>query len=753
MRSLIERIAEKHTVELSEAKDGIEKPWTIDGSQWMSLKGVKQPWAFEISPMQYARMGKSQKAAHDKKRAAEWQASMDAKKDWADAVLAASKSGEFDVGDKDVHPEAKSVVRRGKMAADKEKEADLLSRAEKDNEIQSASDLKVGDRVFSVMARGYVTVEKVAKKSIRVAGARGSVKQDVKYLRWLSNDDMKSAALGEDIANSSSSDVYPSPLGEKEFKMRELIERIASLKEADVYSITDFSKAENPSGEAQALAASVRKEIEKHMPPGVVLKCEVVRYLGRKSIHVTTALEKDLSKVANRIRDNDRALQTFYIDGVNDDDTLKDKLTATISRGDSLTVKPEPGSYYAFGHVKFGWRKKSGTPDQIVKHFGNYFKKVKKVIQDNKDMMPEGIETGTMRGLIEKSIERLEGTGKEFAQRYSMDVPEEQNLFEYSRKMSAAAAKKIKGHLVNMGYKVDVLSTDGWGLTPMIADMGGGLRVPIHVGIQDVSKKGSEIYIQLQSPISMRPHSIASRNWKIVASVAKDAMKSVKGRFAKLGDVSLPANSEKWPTIWLTIEKGQEREAMSKAPDLAHAFGYALAKGLARAEFEFEEDADLDGTSLEEGAKGKVGSHERKLIGETQELISTFVRSAVNAYEHYDSKLEPFVNALGPAFVKDVKAAGTSLVSGVMVSQGGKEVIKGYPFSYIVYFTPRPKLPRNNDFEWKEKEAAYEEWMKSFGKDMKILESFGLKNEHGSPKVKDYGRPVEWWALRDVANL
>lgn len=250
--------------------------------------------------------------------------------------------------------------------------------------------------------------------------------------------------LDDLLANSSSSDVCPSPLGEKEFKMRELIERIASLKEADVYSITDFSKAENPSGDAQALAARIRKEIEKHMPPGAVLKCEVVRYLGRKSIHVTTALEKDLSKVANRIRDNDRALQTFYVDGVNDDDTLKDKLTATISRGGSLTVKPEPGSYYAFGHVKFGWRKKSGTPDQIVKHFGDYFKKVKKVIQDNKDMMPEGIETGTMRGLIEKSIERLEGTGKGMA-RAEFEFEEDADLEENKMyRSSSEIAKDLK---------------------------------------------------------------------------------------------------------------------------------------------------------------------------------------------------------------------------------------------------------------------------------------------------------------------
>lgn len=43
----------------------------------------------------------------------------------------------------------------------------------------------------------------------------------------------------------------------------------------------------------------------------------------------------------------------------------------------------------AFGRKKIGWRKKTDTPEKIIVHFTNYFKKVKKVLMDNKDKLPK----------------------------------------------------------------------------------------------------------------------------------------------------------------------------------------------------------------------------------------------------------------------------------------------------------------------------------------------------------------------------
>ena len=135
------------------------------------------------------------------------------------------------------------------------------------------------------------------------------------------------------------------------------------------------------------------------MPPGAVLTCEVQKSLGEKAIYIVTALEKDISKVPHKIWMNDRAFQKFFVYGVNEDDTLQGKLQAELIQGGKLLVKPEPGSHMAFGSVKFGWRKKSGTPDQIVRHFGNYFKRVQKTIKDSKGMIPEAVD-----GVMESSM-------------------------------------------------------------------------------------------------------------------------------------------------------------------------------------------------------------------------------------------------------------------------------------------------------------------------------------------------------------
>ena len=80
-------------------KADLKKPWTINGSQWLIINNIHEPWAGEISPMQYARMGKGQKAAYDKKRHAEWEAAAKGKQTWRDAVYKAYKAGKFKPGD------------------------------------------------------------------------------------------------------------------------------------------------------------------------------------------------------------------------------------------------------------------------------------------------------------------------------------------------------------------------------------------------------------------------------------------------------------------------------------------------------------------------------------------------------------------------------------------------------------------------------------------------------------------------------
>lgn len=108
----------------------------------------------------------------------------------------------------------------------------------------------------------------------------------------------------------------------------------------------------------------------------------------KPSIYFESRLQGDMSKVTNKIKQNDAAFQSWHIWEIGIDAVkgaeLAEKMVAEIGQGGSLLVQPAPGSHMAFDSVKFGWRKKAGNADQLVKHFTNYFKKMKKVVDDNR---------------------------------------------------------------------------------------------------------------------------------------------------------------------------------------------------------------------------------------------------------------------------------------------------------------------------------------------------------------------------------
>jgi hypothetical protein len=136
--------------------------------------------------------------------------------------------------------------------------------------------------------------------------------------------------------------------------------------------------------------SSLESAIKKSFPKSLV-RVQASKNLG-SSIGVTFALGKDKSEWANGIIHNDPLHHVLMI-GWNEfaeDAFLKDKITLDKPNiGGSLKVLPEEGSYMAFGRVKLGFRKKTAPPEGIVKHLGNYFKKVKGILKDNIDRLTD----------------------------------------------------------------------------------------------------------------------------------------------------------------------------------------------------------------------------------------------------------------------------------------------------------------------------------------------------------------------------
>ncbi len=109
------------------------------------------------------------------------------------------------------------------------------------------------------------------------------------------------------------------------------------------------------------------------------------------SIGLVFALGGGKNEWSNGIIENDVLFHRFMIgwNSFTEGHFIKDKIVAELSTGGSLKIDPAEGSYYAFDRVKIGWRKKTAPPDKMIKSMGDYFKKVKKVLVDNKDKIPQ----------------------------------------------------------------------------------------------------------------------------------------------------------------------------------------------------------------------------------------------------------------------------------------------------------------------------------------------------------------------------
>jgi hypothetical protein len=178
----VEGVAKTSVRDVMEAIDVravMDAPWRFSAGAYQAALGVHEPWIAEISPMQYAHMGKAAKAAYDKKRHGEWEASAAAKRQWEEAVLAAFRDGQFDPKAADVHPDAETVVLRLRMAQDKAAASAVAAQKDRANEITDVGQVKKGDRVFVVISGTYGEVLKVSRKSVQVSGRFGPMKVEV----------------------------------------------------------------------------------------------------------------------------------------------------------------------------------------------------------------------------------------------------------------------------------------------------------------------------------------------------------------------------------------------------------------------------------------------------------------------------------------------------------------------------------------------------------------------------------------------
>jgi len=179
-------------------KELLKTPWFTNPSHYLFLRGVHEPWIMEISPTQYARMSEREKIRYDKKRNEEWQASADAKNEYANLVYKAYQEGKFDINDPKVHPEARSAAIMKQLSSEKAARAEAFKEAQRRNRITDAKDVEVGATVFSIMRSKYGKVVKKIKGSIHIDFGNGNIgRENAKQLDWLSYNDLEKYVNGE----------------------------------------------------------------------------------------------------------------------------------------------------------------------------------------------------------------------------------------------------------------------------------------------------------------------------------------------------------------------------------------------------------------------------------------------------------------------------------------------------------------------------------------------------------------------------
>ena len=129
------------------------------------------------------------------------------------------------------------------------------------------------------------------------------------------------------------------------------------------------------------------ESVSKKSFPKSFVKAVFLTNLG-PVVRVIFRLVDDINLLPNRIVENDPAYSIFFIhlDNRHKDGSLPDNMTIDISQaGARLYTNPEPGTNYAMGSVKLGWRKKTGNEASILKHFDAYMKKSKIIMQQHQD--------------------------------------------------------------------------------------------------------------------------------------------------------------------------------------------------------------------------------------------------------------------------------------------------------------------------------------------------------------------------------
>lgn len=93
----------------------------------------------------------------------------------------------------------------------------------------------------------------------------------------------------------------------------------------------------------------------------------------------------------NGYESNDPAHQSIVIHQVKDSKFLPKIVADNGSTGSTMLIKPKTPNL-AYSRIKLGYRKKTGTPEQVLDHIKKYFVQMRKIVDLNRDKLAHDID-------------------------------------------------------------------------------------------------------------------------------------------------------------------------------------------------------------------------------------------------------------------------------------------------------------------------------------------------------------------------
>lgn len=104
------------------------------------------------------------------------------------------------------------------------------------------------------------------------------------------------------------------------------------------------------------------------------------------SVTMWFALRK---KWINNIIHNDPFYAIFHFYGFNANGSCTGKMQVEGSMANTIQIKPAPDSKSAFDSIDTGWRKKTGTQAQVLRHVELFFTRLKQLVLENEDKLSD----------------------------------------------------------------------------------------------------------------------------------------------------------------------------------------------------------------------------------------------------------------------------------------------------------------------------------------------------------------------------